>query len=192
MTIIRRDDDGSAFGQWLREQEALDSAEFCLSITDCDFWVHRYTPRQEKNSDVRQVIDHLMLVEVKCFNRSVPFAQSDTLQLVDQLCRRATTNARGKRRTAKLRDLRDGRVGPRRVRFLGVHVLQMSGDRPDNSDEIRWDAKYDLTEGALIRLLRFDSDPDSPTRPLDTRRHHRRPTRETHPLFGILAGGAVA
>lgn len=188
MTAIRRDREGTAFGQWLREQEELDSSEFCLSVIDCDFWVHRFTPRNERGNDVRQVIDHIMLVEVKTRFGDMPFAQRDTLALVDQLARLATTNKQGRRIARRLRDLRPGRIGPRRVRFLGVHLLQMSGDRPDNSDEIIWDSRHRITEDALIRIIRFDLDPDSPLQPLDTRRHHKRPAIELRPsLFAVGA-----
>lgn len=173
---------------WLREQKALDSAEFCLSIVDSDFWVHRFTPRRENGSDVKQVVDHIMLVEVKANLASVPFAQNDTLRLIDQICRFATENRQGRRITRKLRDLRPGRVGWRRVRFLGVHLLQMSGDRPDTSDKIIWDSKHALSESALVEVFRFDRDPDSPSIFLDTRRHHLRPERERHPrLFAEVS-----
>lgn len=193
MTITRRDDQHETpFGKWLKSKPELDSREYCPSITDSDFWVHRYTPRQERGHDVRQVIDYIMNIEIKCFDRNMPFAQSDTLMLVNQLCRIPCTNKNGRRITAKLKEIRPGRVGRRLVRCFGVHLLQMSNDRPDTSHEMRWDAKYVLTEESLIRLIRFDLDPDSPSRLLDTRRHHRRPAYEIHPIFPILLSGGDA
>ncbi len=174
MTAIRRDSMDSPFNAWIREQTQLDSVEFKISVTDSDLWVHRYSERNEKrradSSDVRQIQDHIMLIEVKSFCRKVPFAQRDTLNVIDGILRKATV-INGKRRSVQIPDTR--RPGANRyVRWLGVHILELDNDRPDNSGLIIWDHKVQLSEQRLIEILRFDYDADYPSRLMDTRRHH--------------------
>ncbi len=174
MTAIRRDSMDSPFNAWIREQAQLDSVEFKISVTDSDLWVHRYSERNEKNrknsSDVRQMQDHIMLIEVKSFCRKVPFAQRDTLNVIDGILRKSTV-VNGKRKAIQIPDTR--RPGANRfVRWLGVHILELDNDRPDNSNLIVWDNKTRLSEVRLIQILRFDYDPDYPSKPIDTRRHH--------------------
>ena len=182
MTADRRDSAGTPFGAWLREHPDLDARTNDLSATDCDMWIHKYRLRDEESKS-RAAIDHLMLVEVKCFNANLPYAQSDTLNVVDLLLRHATVQ-NGRRRPIKIDDRRTGRAGAtRQVRWLGAHVLQLSADRPDNSDAIRWDGKHALNEQTLVEILRFNRDPDHHSQPLNTRRHHRRPSRENHPVL---------
>jgi len=190
MTASRRDGGGTPFGDWLREHPDLDARTNDLSATDSDMWIHRYRLRDEAGN--RHIaVDHLMLVEVKCFQKDVPYSQADTLGIIDLLLRKATVK-NGRRYPMKIPDRRAGKPGvTRSVRWLGMHVLQLSGERPDKSDVLRWDGKYFLTEDVLVRLLRFDLDPDDPRALLNTRRHHRRPAREAHPVFNILAGGAA-
>lgn len=173
MTAVRRDSMDSPFNAWIREQAQLDSVEFKISVTDSDLWVHRYSERNEKRrrdaSDVRQLQDHIMLVEVKAFCKKVPFAQRDTLNVIDSILRKATV-VNNRRRSIQIPDHR--RPGSNRyVRWMGVHVLELENDRPDNSGLILWDNKV-LSEQRLIEILRFDYDPDYPNRAMDTRRHH--------------------
>lgn len=59
----------------------------------------------------------------------------------------------------------------RHVRCYGVHVLYMSGGCPDSSEAMKWD-NHDINKQSLLDLLRFDLDPDAPSRKMDTRRHH--------------------
>lgn len=174
MTAARRDNTESPFNAWIREQAQLDSVEFKISVTDSDLWVHRYSERNEKRradaSDVRQVQDHIMLVEVKSFCKKVPFAQRDTLNVIDAILRKATV-VNNRRRSIQIPDQR--RPGANRyVRWLGVHILELDQDRPDNSKTIIWDHKTMLSEERLIEILRFDYDPDYPKKIMDTRRHH--------------------
>lgn len=187
MTVIRRDGKHqSPFLEWIRSCPELDSKEHCICVIDNDIWVHRFSKRNEKPlSD--KLIEHLQLIEFKTFNASMPFAQRDTLQVVDLLIRRVTT-AGSKRRPITIPDFRFGRPGcKRQVRWLGLHVLQLSCDRPDNSDRIIWDGKYEIDKSTLIKLLRFDNDPDHPNRLLDTRRHHLPSKQQLHPKLFIEA-----
>lgn len=174
MTTIRRDTMDSPFNDWIRKQAQLDSIEYQISVTDSDLWVHRYSERNERRrndaTDVRQVQDHIMLVEVKSFCKKVPFAQRDTLNVIDGILRKATVVG-NRRKTVQIPDNR--RPGANRyVRWMGLHILELENDRPDNSDTIIWDHKVKLGEQRLIEILRFDFDPDYPNKPMDTRRHH--------------------
>lgn len=189
MTTAARDGKDTPFGRWIRNHHGLDSVRECLSVQNSDLWVHRYSKRKERNRVlISQVIDHLMDVEVKCFDADQPFAQRDTLSVVDDLLRLCSTK-RSARVGIKIRDRRmPGRI--RTVRWLGYHVLQLSGDAPDNSERILWDGK-DITEEQLVEILRFDRDPDHPTKLLDTRRHHKRPMRETREDFFARTGGVA-
>lgn len=182
MTTTRRDGAGTPFGLWLREHPDLDSRSKDLCAMDVDMAIHKFRYRDEKNNRHRG-IDHLMLVEVKCFLKTPDFAQNDTMQVIDDLLRKATTR-NGRRYPIKIRDRRPGRVNaPRSVRWLGFHTLILSGDRPDNSETILWDEKHHLTEEMLVEILDFLRDPDDPRKEFNTRRHHRRPAQEMHPDF---------
>lgn len=164
------------FSKWLREKRELDSVIMRLSITDADFWVHRFSERKEnKRTSVLSIVEHIQLLEIKTFMADVPFAQADTLYCIDMMLRTVLERG-GRRRPVRIPDNR--RPGTRSCRWLGVHVLQMSGARPDESSRVIWD-KLDVNERQLCELIRFDRDPDHPQKFLDTRRHHVAPLRET-------------
>lgn len=184
MTAPRRDgSDQSPFHAWIRNVPDLDSRDYCISVTDNDCWVHQFAPRKERGPTVKQVIENLLLIEIKAFGAVSPFAQKDTLDVVDRLLRTNTGTRDGRRLARRIDDSRPGRPGCyRRVRWYGAHILQMSADRPDTSDRLLWDGK-EIDVQSLIELLGFRRDPDKPSRFVDTRRHHLRPARETHPLL---------
>jgi hypothetical protein len=155
------------FYAWMRAHADLDSNQFQLSAQDNDFWMHRFSIRNEKHRR-KALIEHLQLIELKCFGADMSFAQRDTLNVVDLLLRKATDRRRG----IEIADRRPRYAGCKRlVKWLGVHLVQLSGDQPDNSSRIRWDGKS-IDRKTLIELLRFDRDPDHPDKFLDTRRHH--------------------
>lgn len=184
MTTPRRDGKPqSPFFAWIRELPELDSVEYHLSIVDNDCWIHQFAPRRERGPTVKQVVENLQLIEVKAFDAVMPFAQSDTLSVVDDLLRIKTGTRDGRRLARSIKDRRSGRPGGRRhVRWYGLHCLQMSADRPDTSDRLLWDGK-EVDLPILIELLGFKRDPDKPSRFVDSRRHHLRPARETHPFL---------
>lgn len=193
MTTVRRDGADSPFSAWVREHPELESRGNKISVTDSDLWCHRYSLRDERKrsaaTDIRDAVDSIMLVEVKTFRREVPFAQRDTLTVVDALLRMACSRKDGRRKHVSIED---GRLGNRRnrvVRCFGVHLLELSGDRPDNSDSIVWDNRAFLTEEFLVELLRFDRDPDNPRVTLDTRRHH---VVRQEPTLHLFNGGSEA
>lgn len=116
-----------------------------------------------------------MLLEVKTHEAEVRFAQRDTLFLVNQVLRKSSV-VNGRRRYVKCSSPTVGET--RYVRLFGVHVLRLSGEDPASSDQIVWDNTI-ISESMLVELLRFDRDPDTPLRPLDTRLHHK-PSKQTH------------
>lgn len=183
MTTPRRDGNDSPFSAWVREHPELEATVNKLSVTDSDLWCHRYSLRDERKrdraADIRDAVDSIMLVEVKTFGRNEPYAQRDTLTVVDHLLRMACSMPTGRRRHVVIDDGRLSNRTKRVVRCFGVHLLVLSGDRPDRSESIVWDHRHFLREKHLVELLRFDRDPDNPMKMLDTRRHHivrRNPT----------------
>jgi len=192
MTVRRRDNNHqSPFYEWIRSIPELDSCTYDISVTDNDCWIHQFAPRAERGQNIKQVIENIQLIECKCFGATMPFAQQDTLDVVDRILRKSTAAINGRRRAIRINDSRPGRPGCyRSIRYYGMHVLQMSLDRPDNSDRILWDGK-DVNLTVLIELLGFKRDPDKPTRFIDSRRHHLPPVREAHPrLFDVKMGAA--
>jgi hypothetical protein len=183
VTILRRDDGDTPFGDWIRRHPGLDSIRERLCVTDSDYWIHRYRAHADRIG--WRAVDLIMLVEVKTWARGVPFAQRDTLSLVHELLRRAGKRPDSRRGFVKVEGVpRPGEV--RHVRCYGVHVLQLSGARPDNSESILWDGKV-LNEDLLVQVLRFDRDPDSPMKGERLRRHHKQPPRAANLLlFGSV------
>ena len=185
MTVQRRDGSHeSPYLEWIRQEKHLDSRDFNITITDNDHWHHQYSTRREARGKTYP-FDSLMLIEVKTFNKLLPFSQNDTLDIVNILLRRSSI-INNRRKMVKIEDRRPGRTGCfRHVRCFGRHVLTLSEERPDYSSQILWDnipIKYD----DLISLYLFEKDPDSPNRLLDTRRHHLRPQRESHPELPLF------
>lgn len=176
MTVDRRYGEDTPFGKWLREYPELDSITNRMGITDCDYWSHQYRAHTDRVG-VRAV-DSIMLIEVKTNMADPPFSQRDTLRIINELLRMASMNKTGRRRHVRLKIDRE----TRHVRCYGVHLLQMSGDRPDNSANILWDGKT-ITEEMLVDVWRFYRDPDHPSRELDLRRHHSKTQEYTPPLF---------
>lgn len=170
MTVRYRNGFEGPFEDWLRNHQELDSIVQRLSISNSDFWIHQYRSHTDRVGE--RTVDNIMLVEVKIENADIPFAQRDTLILVNQLLRRSSDN--------RYKVLKDTRGSRRLVQCFGVHLLQLSSDRPDNSAAIRWD-RVGIDEETLVRLLRFELNPYS-LEPRSERRHHILPPRG-FPLF---------
>jgi hypothetical protein len=158
MTTPRRDGQNDPWKDWVQENPALDSICAGLSICDSDLWIHRYMSHVDKVGT--RDLQHIMLTEWKTFGRTAPFAQADTLHLIDQILRR-----RGDRRPYYT--IKGKRMW---VRCWGVHHVTLSGSRPDDSDWMTWDSKP-VKVDALEELLRFDRDPYT-LKPRTDRRHH--------------------
>lgn len=188
MTTKRRDSNESPFSEWLRNHPEIESNQKKMSVTDADIWFHRYSERNEKkrkiSADIRDVIDFVMLVELKVNNADMTFAQRDTLSVIDAVLRESCSTVSAKRKNLKIPDMR--RYGSERiVRCYGVHLLQLSGMRPQDSKIILWDKKP-ICEEILIELLRFDRDPDNPRKFIDTRRHHKPSQLELYPQLKLV------
>lgn len=52
-----------------------------------------------------------------------------------------------------------GRLEKRTIKYMGWHLLVLSNTRPDNSEWMLWDHKYNINEGHLVKILRFESSP---------------------------------
>jgi hypothetical protein len=177
MTIARRNATFQPpFNQWLQRQADLDSRNYRMAVADNDLLIHKYSSRigkvryeYEMTTDNRDCIDHLMQVEVKAFMSELTNSQEDSLYLLDAVLRAACAK-NGRRRYIEIPDRRMPSF-IRHVRCYGVHVLTLSGADPDTSDQMFWD-ETPITQHQLIEILRFDRDPDSPMRMMDTRIHH--------------------
>lgn len=172
MTTGYRNGFEGPFEDWLRKKKELDSVVQRLSISNSDFWIHQYRSHHDRVGD--RTVDNIMLVEVKTEGADIPFAQRDTLILVNQLLRRSSDN-----RYKILKDMKGGR---RLVQCFGVHLLQLSSDRPDNSAVIRWDRTV-VDEDTLVRVIRFELNPYT-LEPRSERRHHTLP-RINLPLLDL-------
>jgi hypothetical protein len=157
-----------------------------LVTCDTDHWVHKYKTDRGRNFQL------LMFIEVKTHGADLSTSQQDTLHIVNQLMRN-----RRETPTAKLpRSQVDGfthkvfsKAGNMEVvlKALGGHTLQMSGSSPDSSEWMKWDGRP-ITEDELTKLLRFDLDPDRPSRPLDLRKHHTVPSFD---LFNVIKSHSI-
>lgn len=184
MTKPARDGRDDPFFDWIRSRRDLDSVVDRICVQNNDAWIHLYSERNEKkreNGTVSQVIDHIMHLELKTFCAEPDYAQRDTFGLIDAMLRKASSRKGDNRRYAmKVPDTRrPGQI--RRARWLGSHLLQMSGDRPENSKIMIWDRSFRPTQDQLAEILGFIRDPDNPTKFLDTRRHHKPPAKEVEP-----------
>lgn len=177
MTIARRDNsEETPFGRWIRNHPRLDSIKERLSIHDQDYWIHQYRAHHDRVGS--RAIDSIMLLEAKTFGKNQSFAQRDTLSIVDRLLRYNGDKLFRSYRRVILS------CGERRiVRCFGRIIFIMSGDEPNNSDEMLWQGIKINTE-LLVKLLRFEHDPHCPSRRLpEPRRHHLSSEIQRHPSF---------
>lgn len=184
MTTARRDGhEPTPFHTWVRGHPDLDSVRQCVCIGDSDLWVQKYGQRTTRFGANRDV-QYLMLVEVKVHGRDMDAPQRDLLAIVNDLLR---TNAWKEQRVngqfisghaQNARSVYSYIAGKRvRVYCYGVHKLRMSGATPELSQWMTWSdgggiERY-ITQDDLVRLLRFDTNPDS-LRPLEHREHKTR------------------
>ena len=99
--------------------------------------------------------------------------------MINQVLRNRKPNVNGRRHKwnakdhvplAKVDSLFLGK--PVALRMFGGHLLQFDGVGPDRTESIRWDKKQ-ITEDQLVRLLKFELDPDDPRIKLDIRRRSK-------------------
>jgi hypothetical protein len=166
VTTPRRSGNESPFSDWIRNDPFLDSIKERLCVVDTDYWIHQYRARSDRVGD--RCIDSIMAIEVKTYAAGLPFAQRDTLRLVN----------RGMHKAFYSKDGRNVRTVPmiidfekRLVRIYGFFLLRLERDRPDNG-WIEWNTKR-IDIQTLRELLVFDRDPRT-TRTRNDRRHHTR------------------
>lgn len=169
------------FRKWVRENGLLDSRKSALVIYDCDLLLHKYILHTDKIGS--REIQAMMFIEVKTQGANITLEQRDTLSILSQMLRNRqetpTKKLYIKQATSapvKVFSIRNNKYV--RLFAFGGHLLQISGDSPANSDWMRWDNTYLITEDVLIKLLRFEIDPET-LRPMEWRRHHK----QEAPLF---------
>lgn len=180
MTALwRRDAPEEPIKAWIRAQDGLDSRDECVYICDSDLWVQRYGRRKTKWAGVDREVQYVMLVEIKTFGRDLDTGQRDLLSIVNDLLR---TKTLGEQRTGGMfvaghlqnaRRVHSWIAGKRvEVHCYGVHKLRLSGSTPDDSDRITWD-KRPVSREELVLILRFDLNPDDPSRRIEHRSHKK-------------------
>lgn len=160
----------------MRNEPSLDSVQEGIVRFDIDILLHRYMFKEDKKGT--REIQCMMFIEVKTFDAELTAAQQETLGILSQVIRNRRRNRHRDKRGLHATD----HVAPARVlsrskyhrrsvalRMFGGHLLQLSGTTPDDSDRIRWDYKK-ITVETLKGLLRFDLDPDKPSKRMDWRR----------------------
>jgi len=175
MTTSRRHGEHQTpFGKWLQENDRVHSVRDSISVTDIDMFIHRYNAGYDKVNHPNRIINHLMLLEIKTHSAEPPFAQHDTLKIVNQVMMGV------KYKTGRCNVLNIGNSKGQKVvcKVWGYHLLQLSITSPDNSEFMIWDAT-EKTDGTRInkhtleRLLRFELNPFTLEK-ISDRRHHKK------------------
>ena len=155
------------FSRWTRNNHLLESVEGQV-IIDQDVWVHRF------KTALGRKFQCLMLLEVKVFGAEPTLAQRDTLHIINQVTRNRRETPTKKRKwqagNAPLKTYSAISKGDVVLKCFGTHVLRLSNLSPNDSEWLKWN-KEDITEDQLVKLLRFDLDPDT-LKPMDFRKHH--------------------
>ncbi len=159
----------TAFGRWVRNHPELRS-KVGYTANDHDLRWHKF------HTEKGRAFQFMMNIEIKTNGADLTESQHDTILIENQLIRN--------RRQTPTKELRyQYGTGPCRVyskmnrcrvwvRHFGNHLLQFSGQGPEDSEWIRWDRmKIDVEK--LLAILKFELDPDT-LRPMDCRSHHRR------------------
>lgn len=165
MTRDRVFGDDTPFGAWLRAQPSLDSTRSALAASDVDMMLHRYKANIDGMGSRRVAL--MMNVEVKTRLAMPSDSQRQTLFFQHQLLHEKRA----------LRDIKPGKVS---VWHFGYFVLSISGERPDESDEMYWmrfadDGSFEpdpVTHQQLLDILGFRLNPET-LRDLSLRRHHK-------------------
>jgi len=168
----------SEFGRWMRHHPQLESMDGIVCF-DLDILMHRYKHITDGKGD--RSIQCVMFIEIKSEMTPPTASQRDTLYMIDQVMRnrRKTVNS-----TPRAQAQRFDGTDPRHLtkvwsamlkrdvtlQMYGGHLLQLDHTSPANSKQMVWDKKHDITHDQLIGLLRFEIDPDDPSRTLDHRR----------------------
>lgn len=170
------------FSREIRNEPTLRSSiGFAAADIDCDtqrlIW-HRF-----KDGGSRAV-QMMMDIEIKTRGADLTDSERDTLHMENQVIRNRRETPTKKKRfesgQAPIKVL--SLINKRNVylRHFGVHALRFSGTGWTDSEWIEWDKRM-ITKEILLKLLRFEIDPDSFHR-IEVRPHHARERQPELPL----------
>jgi hypothetical protein len=158
----------------MRNSSDLDSRTAGIVRFDVDVLLHKYKTLID-NASSRDV-QFMMFVEVKTMMAEPSESQIDTLSLLNNVLRNRQVNMHRSPRKQMGGQLRKvySHAKKKEVKLFlfGGHLLQISGTDPENSIRMLWDRKP-ITQGDLLKILRFEVDPDNPQSLLDIRRRSR-------------------
>jgi len=136
----------SDFARWRYEEPALDSHRFGLTVSDVDqVFFHDDAEANEA---------YILLLEVKTHGKKeIELHEENIYNLLDAVFRQASS---------KLLPVRLwGQTEQRKIKYMGWHLLVLSHTRPDNSEWMLWDNKHYINKDQLVKILRFESAPDT-------------------------------
>lgn len=172
----------TAFARWVRnEPELYSHLGYCFSDIDVNsflYIVHKYRTQHERE------IQYLMMLEVKIFSGDVKESQRETISFISQIFRNRKETPTKKNNRRQLNPTINKLYSTLSKRFIipklfGFHLLQFSETGPEDSNLIKWDHIWTISKEKLIKLLKFELDPDT-LKPMDLRIHHK---PEIFPLF---------
>lgn len=161
----------SDFERWMRNCKDLDSKSEGIVRFDLDILLHKYKNMQDGKGD--RTIQCMMFVEVKTHMAEPSDSQRDTLSLLNNVMRNRMKNMHKmprKQMGGQPRKVYSQQRKSEVALFLfGGHLLRIDGTSPSNSTKMIWDSSK-IDSAQLIELLRFERDPDNPSKMLDIRR----------------------
>lgn len=162
---------------WIRNNEQLRSSDGFVFM-DKDLICHRFKTTHGRSFQC------LMFVEFKSRGRDLNESQRDTMHLINQMFRtdRTTPTKISKPHLANIPDEVYSIAARSKVKVkgFGYHLVRLSGTTPDDSNKIIWD-KREISKDDLIKLLRFDLNPDT-LQQMDWRVHHKKREEALLPL----------
>lgn len=178
----------TAMERWIRGHPQLDSREAGIVRFDIDILLHRYMIKTDWLRGTR-TLQCMMFIEVKTHGANVTPSQQDTLSALSQIMRNRRANRHAHKRGRHAAD----HVPPSKVwsiaskkkvrlRLYGGHLLRLSDVDPPSSEWITWDNKPIDVE-TLVKLLRFDLDPDTLREADWRRRSYRRADVDDSPML---------
>jgi hypothetical protein len=143
------------FSRWIRNRKDYDSSNGFV-LMDKDLIVHRYMVHNNRE------IPYIMCVEVKTNGANLSPTQHDTLWTFSQLITNTTYGPEEPKNKEphKMKVYSTMNNAYYEIKSFGCHVLLLSKDDPENSDQIKWDDKI-VDKEVLMKILRFEINPYS-------------------------------
>jgi len=162
------------FSRWIRKNPLLDSTEVGTVGTDEDGETKRILWHRYKTEKYGREVQCMMILEIKENGSDLTPSQRDTLCINNQLIRnrRSTPNKKMKYQKGNTSLKVYSTLAEKDIycRHFGHHVIRFSHTDPIDSKWIEWDHQK-IDTNTLVKLLRFDLDPDN-LQPLDIRNRH--------------------